>query len=92
MDTLKFKKFSDEFPIENEEIVFIEKMHGNLHLTVCAYYAERSKKDFEECYIYSNNLLICKVFLHILSHNQNSLCMEFYPILKIRGEKKDAKE
>lgn len=55
METLKFKKFSDEFPIENEEIVFIEKMHGNLHLTVCAYYAERSKKDFEECYIYSNN-------------------------------------
>lgn len=55
METLKFKKFSDEFPIENEEIVFVEKMHGNLHLTVRACYAERSKKDFEECYIYSNN-------------------------------------
>lgn len=51
----KFIKFSDEFPRENEEIVFIEKMHSNLHLTICAYYVERSKKDFEECYIYSNN-------------------------------------
>lgn len=51
----KFIKFSDEFPRENEEIVFIEKMSSNLYITVGAYYIERSKKDFEECYIYSNN-------------------------------------
>ena len=56
MDTLKFKKFSDEFPIEDKEFVMLWRNGDHVrHVYVECLYRGRGGQDCEECYIYYNN-------------------------------------
>ena len=56
MDTLKFKKFSDEFPVEDKEFVMLWRNGDHVrHVYVECLYRERDGSDCEECYIYYNN-------------------------------------
>lgn len=52
---LKWIKFSDKFPETGKRITVLEVIGENIYLYNDAHYEERSKKDYEECYIYYDN-------------------------------------
>lgn len=74
MELLKFKKFSDEFPDEDTEFFMIETTGGKVTNTYTnCLYKERSKRDFEECYIYYSN------FKEVISTDKGELrCSDYY--------------
>ena len=52
---IKWIKFSDKFPETGKRITVVEVIGETICLYHDAHYEERSKKDYEECYIYYND-------------------------------------